>query len=66
MRSAINEYKSDCLGIVRSSNPTNQDELFSRIDSTLEEISPVHCLNYYKHMLTLLGRCVDNEDILDE
>jgi len=45
--------------LVRNNNPNNQDHLFSRMDSSLEEISTGHCLNYYKHILTILARCIN-------
>jgi transposase len=52
--------------LVRSSNSSNEDELLQVIDESFERISGEQCSNYFLHMLDVLDKCLEREEIVND
>ncbi|KAG0441874.1 hypothetical protein DMUE_0732 [Dictyocoela muelleri] len=50
---------------VRAADCQTENDLINKIHNALNEISNIHCYNYYNHMLKFLSRCLNKEEMMD-
>jgi hypothetical protein len=51
---------------VRRGNPRNETQLLSLINATFLNISDNNCSAYYRHMIGMLWRSLNDEVVVDE
>lgn len=59
----IEELFNQWKGLIRRTEPENEDELYNAVNNTSDKITPQNCQNYIRHMESYLNNCLNKEII---